>query len=267
MDNDSIQMMVSMGFSENDARAALRKYPGDVNRAINSLFEAPSHTEADDSGTNNMVLSEISQYSFPNGKSACTYIALSGALIGLPQLARNEGVSNVINSDFLTQSVLNGVNSYENNKSDIEHASAEELLQSKSSFKESLKLLGHVRQGVISHENDQTQMQMGLGAILRECRLDTSSDQSKWLAIIMTKSPETVLIFIPPVSVEQPYILVDSHPRPHSSNQAYATFCQSLESLVNEIEKIFSFTDLGPDVSDLMKMMYNSFDCTAIDVV
>ena len=71
-----------------------------------------------------------------------------------------------------------------------------------------------------------------------------------------------------------PFYLIDTHPRPHwlfgsstttSSPQhqhqhSYALECASLSDLVACCHQLFPVVQLGSDVSELVAMMYNSFD-------
>jgi hypothetical protein len=136
--------------------------------------------------------------------------------------------------------------------------SAEEVLQ-----QEQGKLLfpvqsigASIRQGVLSNDPDHP---LGLKSLLEGLRQE---QYSEWMVILMTKTPETVLLCFPPNSVSpSSYWLIDSHPRPQLGvDTAYAKIHPDLTSLYLSLQAIFPCTDLGPDVSEMMAVMYNSFD-------
>ena len=159
--------------------------------------------------------------------------------------------------------ILSGVSVYNQVKSShegLEHLSAEEVLNTVSF--PSLVLKGSIRQGVLSRNDD-----LGLMSQLRACREE--GDCMKWTAVIISKTPETVCVCIPPTMPKLlPYILIDSHPRPNQLhiNGSYMKFHDTIEDLVNTLYLLFPCTDLGPGVSDVMAMMYNSFDLYALQL-
>ena len=110
---------------------------------------------------------------------------------------------------------------------------------------------------------------MGLEAVLSQCQADAIDSQA-YIAVVITKPPETVLVLLPPLTSSasgsnSSYILLDSHPRPqqlipHCPSGSYALFHPTLSSLVSSIKQIFPVTELGNDIPEMMAMMYNSFD-------
>lgn len=254
-DNDSIAMLMSMGFDESEALQALSVCGGNVEHAVNHLLSgataSSSSTAVQDttSGTNTrMVQGAISQYSIPDGRSACTSIALTAAAAFL----ESDNPPASVDPDFLQRIVLGGNDSHQakNRTGSVEHKSAEEILQN-GGFP-SLSLHGPIRQGILSRDPNSLQ---GLKQSLLGCR-----PAAGWACVLITKSPETVLVALPSSDSES-FILIDSHPRPQfGAEQAYARFHASLGDLVQSLEMIFPPTDLGPDVPELMAAMYNSFD-------
>ncbi|KAL3815862.1 hypothetical protein ACHAXA_002278 [Cyclostephanos tholiformis] len=121
-----------------------------------------------------------------------------------------------------------------------------------------LQLVRETKQGILSNSTNHP---LGLEAILNSCQ-----DQQSYIAVVITKPPETVLVFLPPnFSSSSSYVLLDSHPRPHQLSPhfpagSYALIHPTLAGLVASLKQIFPVTDLGDDVPELMSMMYNSFD-------
>ena len=108
-------------------------------------------------------------------------------------------------------------------------------------------------------------------------------DPPPMICILLTKSPETVLLCLPPFDyehntkngsndgVETPkkkYWLIDSHPRPQlrrGVENSYAKPHDTFDSLLRTIRNIFPFTDLGPDIPSTMSDFYNMFDLYALE--
>jgi len=247
----------------------------------------------------NMIQTSISQYSLPAGKSACTCIAIETSSTLLQYLNSNSNsntttVDNINIEQFLTAArlqsmVLAGSDLYNSLKqsqsgisSEVEHLSPEEVLAFLHSSKpdtttststnlkqQNIKLMeGGVRQGILTSGDGP----LGLQSLIQGCQLDQNPGQ--WICVIVTKTPETVCILLPPAMAapaavadgtvhqqQQPFVLIDSHPRPmFGADGAYALFHDSLHGLVNSLQRMFPATDLGSDVGELMAAMYNSFD-------
>lgn len=280
MDDDvKLAMLTSMGFDLDVARSALQACNGDVERAIEHCLgggvgggsSSASSAAAASPGTLVRV-SDSSQYTFGSeGRSACTCIALCYAkrfLQAISQAQTSATAADVIDESFLPEGLENGVSLYKAMKSSggstsVEHMSAEEVLASTHGKAElaDLKLDGPVRQGVLSPDPSSP---LGMHAVLSGCQ-----SESHWLAVIITKSPETVAIVLPPSSQRSSqnmgFYLLDSHPRPQfSASGSYVMAHDNIESLVQTLLEIFPFTDLGSDVGEMMQMMYNSFDAYAL---
>ena len=291
--DSDIAMLMSMGFDRNQSIRALNVC-GNVERAIDSLL---SGSDCGGSGIvgsgnanedTNCVHSDISQYSDASlGRSACTAIALTMACNLLkettttPTAIHNPG--RVLNPDFLESSIWEGISLYSvllgSRKSDgVEHSSVDEFLHACENYSMSvddgddpnnnynasknilatLQQIGEPHQGVLSNSPEHL---LGLEAILYLCQ-----DQQSYIAVVITKPPETVLVLLPPRSFSSSsYVLLDSHPRPqlspHYPAGSYALIHPTLTGLVSSLKQIFPVTDLGDDVPEMMSMMYNSFEC------
>jgi len=276
-DDESIGMLMSMGFSRDQSSQALIECGGHVENAINLLLSgigsnndtAQQHHNNNDSSSVQVVHSDISQYSDSLGRSACTMIALSMAHRFLLSNSNNNNPQSVISSTFLSVSIQEGIqlyNSIRNNANGVEHTSVEELISAclaqdtSSAAKSIIKSLqlfdSSPRQGILSNQSDNP---LGLGAVLSRCQTDAIDDS--YIAVVITKSPETILVLLPPVSSSTSYILLDSHPRPPQlAPGSYALLHPTLSSLIDSIKQIFPVADLGDGVSEMMTMMYNSFD-------
>ena len=283
--DENISLLMSMGFDKKSSQRALEISGGNVERAVECLLSGNTITMDGTAAntnfgvTNNssqssplLVQSDISQYSNPLGRSACTAIALTLAYNCIGQLG-GASAESVIDATLLSSSITDGINLYrelsENNSSGLEHSSVEDILIACSgkdnSIFSSLSLLPNSpRQGILS--NSSSNQHMGFEALLTQCQLDSSES---YIAVVITKTPETVLVILPTQSAASntnaKFILIDSHPRPqqlapHFPTGSYALFHPTLSSLVASLREIFPITELGDGVPELMQMMYNSFD-------
>jgi len=302
-DDESLSLLMSMGFDSTQVQQALQIGGGNVERAVECLLGDNNRSTsvvigntsrtssgnvttiskyADDYSQLPLVESEISQYSNVLGTSACTAIALTLVHNCLSQLICNKDAETVIDSTLLTTSVIEGIQLYNelksnNNGDGAEHASVEELmaacLSSGKSIISTLKLFPNSpRQGILSSSTSYNK-HMGIEALLAQCQIDatTSADATEpYIAVVITKPPETVLVILPnniasSTNTNSKFILIDSHPRPqqlapHFPTGSYALFHPTLSSLVTSLQEIFLVTELGDGVPELMQMMYNSFD-------
>ena len=286
--DSKIAMLVSMGFGRDQSALSLKTCGGNVERAIDSLLSGAAgvaNAVGNNANDNHIITDcihcEISQYSDASqGRSACTAIALvmASKLLNAITTTNNNYPEGLIDSEFLSSSIKDGIGLHTalvgNRKSDdgVEHTSVEEILHlcendnSSSSnsgdgtFKQILSLLEQTdepQQGILSSKSDHP---FGLEAILYSCQ-----DKHSYIAVVITKPPETVLVLLPPHFTSPTYILLDSHPRtnlisPHYPSGSYALIHSTLSDLVASLKQIFPVTELGDDVAEMFTMMYNSFD-------
>ncbi len=269
MNDDNVAQLTSMGFLESQAQEALTVCNGDMEAAVNYILgvAVPMETAAAaaEPPPNTAVLSAQadggfiqctrSQYSVDQGRSACTCIALTAAT----KFLKDPNVTKDFLEDVLTQGVANYQQLMQQSSSPIEHLSAEEVLQMDFSktFFPLQSLPGDIRQGILSNDFFHP---LGLKSLLEGIRSEQPNEQ--WMAVLITKTPETVLLCFPPQSCfPSAFWLIDSHPRPQLGvESAYAKLHPSLDALWMSLQAIFPCTELGPDIPEMMAMMYNSFD-------
>ena len=296
MENDQIEMLLAMGFGSDDSKQALSNANGNVESAIEALlngnipssgsigaasiygddtfgtrsrgysFPTSASTNTSSSGSSSTmttIQTDSSQYSSTTGKSACTCIALSAASDFLTTIESDGNIQQWLTPAYLTLLVTKGIQLYTEAKKDgssssIEHMSAEEVMSLVPNQFNVQLTGGGIQQGVLSRSRDSG---MGLKQVLENCHCNIG-DNSKWMCLVITKTPETVLVCLPPPSQEsQSFVLIDSHPRPQFGlNGCHARIFTNLNDLIGSLESIFPQTDLGPDVGEMMAIMYNSFD-------
>jgi len=291
---------------------------GSTAAAAASSPSSYARTTSSDPSNVRMVVSRKNQYSFgDDGRSACTCMALEMAATFLRQQfdRRNQqqqqeeqqrAPKKVMNaeeivggggtgidattstataaSDWISSGMERGERAYRNMaatlSSGVEHASAEQAW----TMYDDLELDGNaIRQGILSEDPSHPQ---GLYRLLYECipGSDGNNIGDEWACVVMTKTPETVLLCLPPASLQQQqqqpnggkarfnYVLLDTHPRPAQfggdssadstvvADNAYGRFHKTMEDLIVSVRQIFPIVDLGDDVPELMAAMYNSFD-------
>jgi hypothetical protein len=277
MVDDKISLMISMGFDKDSARRFLMEAGGDLEIAIEkALSQGQDHSTFTSGPCRNQDLSHdteivsalISQYSL-DGRSACTCIALRAASDLLHAFSKTDTPSEIkrlITTECLETIITKGCNDYHclkkrnksNGSDDHDHMSAENVLKEAHDCGIFYRLTSicDVRQGILNHSV------IGMYQILGDCYQESRlKNDSKWTAVVITKVPETICVFLPPSNVhkEHKFLLLDSHSRPSFGIQGgYVWFCDSLEALVQKISVLFPFLDMGND--NFMSQMYNAFD-------
>lgn len=218
-----------------------------------------------------IIQANMSQYDIPDGRSGCTCIALTAA--------SSFFADQTVTSWMLDQAITEGVEKYRalkegGNGGGVEHLSAEEVLGLDPTGRLfPVRILqgatggggfgGGIRQGVLSHEMGHP---LGMQALLQIIRQEQPLDE--WICVLVTKTPETVLLcFPPPRKSHSPSLpeadafwLIDSHPRPHLGlSTGYAKLHPTLDTLLMSLRAILPPTQIE-GVPEMMAMMYNSFD-------
>lgn len=288
MSSDALATLTAMGFNEAKAVSALQVTAGNVEQAANYLLTGGDGSSDGTHGTDItnssgttaamiggtsasvgqvVVQGTTSQYCVQSGRSACTCMALTAATAFLAKVAENPDFH--VDAAFLDYSMVRaGSEMYRQwmqqttgRGAMVEHASADDALQ--AGLFPQLQLNG-IRQGMLS---DDPNHPLGVPAMLSECLSPTH-----WTCVIMTKTPETVLLCLPPSTSNSnynKYLLLDSHPRHlhFEADQAYVRIHSSLADLVGSVQTIFPLTDLGSDVPELIATMYNSFDLYPVQLL
>mmetsp|Transcript_50136 Transcript_50136/g.56001 ORF Transcript_50136/g.56001 Transcript_50136/m.56001 type:complete len:330 (-) Transcript_50136:394-1383(-) len=315
--DEDIDHLVSMGFPYVEVRSALQITSGNLEMAVNHLISGGNESGAafptmslsnirGGGGRSNDSISSVvhfvqgttSQYTYsPDGRSACTCIALTAADMILNNTS-NERIA--ITTVLLDQAIAEGVTRYQSTRqrlfsspsSGSEHLSAEEVLvEDNSLFEVRVNVQGGIRQGVLSRNiNHPLGMTSCLEGLVRDIReqyrqLDRNnnyaipSNSDQVICIILTKTPETILLCIPTddndittsndsmtknQQHQKYYWLVDSHPRPQllpgGVETCYAKSHLTMDSLLQSLRDLFPFTYLGSDVPHMMSDMYNMYD-------
>lgn len=85
----------------------------------------------------------------------------------------------------------------------------------------------------------------------------------KYIAVVVTKPPETVCVLLPPTSAPpgSKFIFFDSHSRPQFGySGAYMVLCNDEMGLVSRLQAVFPSLAMEGGGEDYMQMMYNMFE-------
>ena len=262
--NEGYETLISMGFPPALALKAMKLSGGDLDSSINMLLSGSLND--DDTNTSEgreneqslTIQTDISQYAFSDGISACSCIALNFASEFFTRADNKSSSTDIVTPEFLTHCIMGGVEKYKKlGKTPSEHKSPEQILEEiPHCFNVSFN--HDVHQGVLGSDDTP----LGLKQILNNCRI--GGEVNDWVAVIITKTPETVCVCMPTgeeiSDAKYNYILLDSHPRPQIGPiGCYARFHYSLDDLLQYLKQIFPITNVE-GMSSLMTEMYNSFD-------
>ncbi len=194
----------------------------------------------------------VSQFDFPEGRSACTTIGVEAtlALTARPDpvvASTYEDTSQIV--AILTQ----GIAEYKqiHGGGNVEHMSCAEVLLLSARYSQALEVAAMVQgttDGTAAFQEELEQLMRGALA-----------DGSPACAIV-TKPPETVIVLAHPGGT---YAVFDSHPRQTLGIQgAYVSGFANARSAAHFLRCIFPCV---PGLGDsMMAAMYNSFDFTAL---
>ncbi|CAN0200694.1 unnamed protein product [Ectocarpus sp. 6 AP-2014] len=257
----SLEQLVTMGFSEDEARTAVEAHGvGALDVLVGVASPAPHQASPTEC--------TIAQYDVQNGRSSCTCICLEASLTVLERLG--DGTAWAGSPDDVANCVNTGVAMYETvavtGTLAAEHTSVAEILATVARYDDALQPATDkvTHQGLLGSD---TSIARVLGEIRGERR-----DQSRPVAVVITKPPETVVCFLPAESQAEggaattgapstrQWLLFDSHPRPQLGLFGASVRCFAAEeALVEALNDIFPAVDLGTD--SVMSSMYNMFDC------
>ena len=187
--------------------------------------------------------SAMSQFSLPNGRSACTCIAVQACL----EFLRGGACAN-FDPAKIENICRKGVEIY-NSVTQRGHLSAEEALLAEE-FSSSNVSAAATFQGLTTEANAFEQ------------ELHRIAHGSGAVACVITKPPETLALFM---ATSGRMWIFDSHPRPHFGMAgAHLVEFASIPDCAGWLRTIFPGTDVG---GGLMAALYNSFELTPIRVV
>lgn len=167
----------------------------------------------------------ISQYSFPNGTSACTAVSLMTMAEFLWLLDGGECPMNFHDATKLSTYLIEGIQEYQKHREFVqsagpEHLAVEEFFAATEPLWSKLRQKGEAIQKTL-------QDRLSFASVLQEAK-DLSDEGDKYVGVTITKPPETIFVILPPRSTtDGTYFLFDSHSRPGVKNQSMynSKFC------------------------------------------
>jgi hypothetical protein len=263
----SIEVFENMGFSPASIEAAMKAANNNTGAVLDLLisgsFETPLSTSEELSTlggwSEQLTILKISQYSFPNGRSACTAIATITLADILRRLDEGESPSIIHNETKLSEYLIQGANEYESvrsySTSQVEHLSVDEFFALTESLWTKLR--------AVSSTQANLKERNALSKLFDSAVV--SGDSTKHIGIILTKPPETMFVILPPS--RQPngiYYLFDSHSRPSLGiDGAYLFSSSNLQDIVERCNLLFPVVDFDDGESLMQEDMYNSIEANS----
>ena len=200
----------------------------------------------------------ISQYSFgESGISACTVIACSVVKLFLGKFKSSDNTIPSVSE--LTTAVEEGITCYRTLPTATRsHLSVDEL---GSFMSGTVQTIGDSPiQGLLTTPNHFQDM-------FAQAR--SRADPDQYIAIVITKPPETVCVILPPANLSSEqgkYIFFDSHSRPQLGfSGSYMVECGDERGLISRLQAVFTPLVLeggGVGQEEYMQLMYNMFEGT-----
>jgi hypothetical protein len=175
--------------------------------------------------------------------------------------------------EIMTDAILSGVQALSVIFSDPamgqaahRHWNCEEFLQACPQLKSTLVELCPSTQGVLTDSR-------AFQAVADHARQSATANgyANRYVGVIITKPPETVCVFIPPLSrntgsQHRLYYLYDPHSRPSLGLKSYLVETTDGGNLVERLLDLFPAlpaddNDMGDSQGNLMNLMYNTFEC------
>lgn len=239
---------MALDITENDQEAALELLLSGVLDETRDAQDSSLVPKVSTMQSNEDILQcSISQYSLSGGQSACTIISMMIALEFLPRLLTQPVQSN--DTSLFASTIVRGAAMALDRNS--QHLSCEEVL----TFLTPSNLVhqsGITLQGVVSCY-DWPKL------IIDEARA-TVPATSSYIAIVITKPPESICIIVPPASSSERCYLFDSHSRPSLGLENAYIVSTSEESLCHRLVELFP--PFPGELDEWQKLQYNCFDAT-----
>lgn len=235
-----------MGFDRSDVVKALQKAQNNTERALDILL---SGGVSSNNSNEEVLILDISQYTFAEGSSACT--AIAGSVLKL--LLRNCASNLITNEAMLTSAMFDGVGIFNEVSLNQQHLGVEEL----GSLFSSMDSKAANIQGLLNGSS--------MNKLFADARISCPND--KHIGIIIIKPPETVCVVLPPVRCANgggTYYLFDSHARPQLGYTGAYLVSTTQESVITDrLNQLFRPLNLDYDEEvNSLQMMYNMFEAS-----
>lgn len=217
----------------------------------------------------NNLSNDFVEHSFDEvGSSSCTPIAATMAYMFLKKL-HVRSLNNL--ESLLAEATFSGIARYSSINIDPSikaHMTVEEFLLQAQEVSKNLRKIDGPNQALLTDSNSFHDM---LVEMVNNALTSVPSNSSvEYLSIIITKPPETVVVFVPIIrnltdeTNNQKYYFYDSHSRPELNiHGSYLVTAKSLDSIVRRLKRIFPPLISSNEDENYMTWMYNSFEGTS----
>lgn len=230
---------------------------------LNALHPTPVnelHTQGSFSSSGSYTVATISQFSFPNGRSACTCIALQALSTLLPLVATSVDPNPLssINVDTLSDIIIKGIELYGTIESRYsEHTSVEEVYN--ACALDSIIPIDNTIQSPLSQEVFQTLINYAITA--------RNKIGVKCVGVVITKPPESICMFL---SIKDDgsteYMILDSHHRPQLGIEGgYFYVTTDAKDVIEKLRSLFPPLELDAGAS-VFEQMYNMLEYSLFTV-
>ena len=232
--------------SQDQAQHYLNLTDGNMDDAVVLYYE--SDEAQDPQVITNWQEANISQFTFPEGRSACTVIACEAALALMTGTKPTK--------EMVESSIREGIKEYQalqKVESDSEHMSCEGVFLKSKKYVQVMDKTPY-RSGETSGKDA---FQSELEAALESAKVAPNGV----CCAMITKPPETVIVCI----TAGEFVVFDSHPRQeHNINGAYTLATNDINVCASWLRNIFPF--VGGLGDSMTAQMYNSFEMTLLSL-
>lgn len=202
------------------------------------------------------------------GSSSCTPIAATMANMFLKKLHIGD-LNNL--EPLLAEATFSGIARYSSVNADPAvkaHMTVEEFLLQTPEISKNLRKIDGPNQALLTNPNSFQDMFVEM--VNNAMKSIPSTSSVEYLSVIITKPPETVVVFLPIVrnvadeTNSQKYYFFDSHSRPELNiHGSYLVTSKSLDKIVRRLKMIFPPLVSSNEDENYMTWMYNSFEGTS----
>ncbi len=218
------------------------------------------HSESTLPNSGSYTVAMISQFSFPNGRSACTCIALQALMTLLPLVATSSDPNplSTISVEILSEIIMKGIELYGTIESQyIEHTSVEEVCNACAI--DTIIPIDATIQSPLSQEVFQTLINYAVTA--------RNKIGAKCVGVVITKPPESIcLLLYVKGDGSTEYMILDSHHRPQFGIEGgYFYITTDVNDVVEKLRLLFPPLELDAGAS-VFEQMYNMLEYSLFTV-
>ena len=229
--------------------------------ALHPVPVAPIKTQSSlSTNTGSYTVAPISQFSFPNGRSACTCIALQALMVLLPMIGISTDSNQLckINVEILNDIIIKGIELYGTIESQhIEHTSVEEVCNACA-----IDTLIPIEATI------QSPLNVGVFETLINYAITAGNKIGvKCVGVVITKPPESIcmVVFLKSDGTTE-FMICDSHNRPQFGIEGgYFYVTTNTNDVIEKLRSLFPPLQLDAGAS-VFEQMYNMLEYSLFSV-